>query len=190
MASIFQKAAWTIASAGILFISSCGTDTPTPNVDYDQEKVTNVRVTYNLLDNNGQPSGSVVQVNIDENGTANPETVQLEIGKKYKTEISFFNQSELLNNEIAGEATQHKVFLLTSQDGIINYEYNDMDPNGNGIGLNGTTTVMQAGTISLNLVLRHGLNKNNASAQGYNNTNYLQAGGVDDANVLFNIQAQ
>lgn len=178
-----------LAIVTTLFFTSCTKDEPTPTQENNQEEITAITVSYVKLHTDGTPMTDTASVTFDANGTPTPGTLSLSNGSSYLTLVTFYDHDEVLNSEIVEEGTEHKIFFFPSQSGIINYEYNDHDSNGNPIGLSGKTTILNPGTISLNLILRHGLNKNSSAAQGWNNTDYIQAGGEDDANVSFNIQA-
>ncbi len=184
------KIATALFIASGLFLASCTKDEPTPTKENDQEEITGITVNYIKLNSDGTQTTDTTSVAFDANGAPTPGTLTLSSGSSYLTLVTFYDHDEVLNSEIKEEATEHKIFFFPSQAGVINYEYNDHDSDGNPIGLSGKTTVLNPGVLNLNMILRHGLNKNSSAAQGWNNPDYVQAGGEDDANVDFNIQAE
>jgi len=173
-----------------LFFTSCTQDEPTPTPENNQEAITAITVSYVKLGTDGTPTTDTTSVTFDANGSPTPGFLSLSVGSSYLTLITFYDHDENMNSEITEEGTEHKIFFFPAQAGIINYAYNDQDSNGNPIGLSGKTTILNPGTTGLSIILRHGLNKNSAAAQGWNNADYIQAGGEDDANVSFDIQAE
>ncbi len=123
-------------------------------------------------------SGDTVKVTFEKDKTvSSPSHVHLHAGETYLMEIDFYYKGVKINSDF--DAPSHQFFFVGAPDGVFNYTYADER-----VGLKGYLTVNQAteSGFEWNLILRHGLNKNHAAAQAWNNPNYNQAGGSYDFN--------
>lgn len=184
-----SKIGLLIIMAGIFTISAC-TQKPTPTPEPEQEEYDEARVQFIPLDTDGVPGTDTTIIKFNAAGVPNPSHTHLHPNGSYRMLISLFYKGNPINQEIIDEGTEHKFFFVPSlSSGILSYEYNDADQEGNGIGLDGKITI-GAGEFDLKIVLRHGLDKHHAAAQDWNSNNYQAAGGADDLNIIFEIHAE
>lgn len=189
MKKLTYKIALVTAIAGVFTFSSCKDD-PAPTPEPEQEEFDAVRIDMIKLDAGGAQTTDTVTVNFDRAGNPTPGTAALSSSTAYRTLLTLSQNGTSINGEITEEGTEHKFFFIpTVASGITNYEYKDADTDGNGIGLDGKMTI-GTGTFDLKIVLRHALDKSKAEAQAWNSTNYQAAGGEDDLNINFKIEAQ
>lgn len=176
-------------ATGIFTLSSCSKD-PTPDPVVEQEEFDHARIELIKLNADGSQTVDTAAVDFDKEGTPTPQQIILENGKSYRALITLSLNGESINHEIVEEGTEHKFFFNPSQTGLLDYTYNDTDADGRGIGLDGKLTVTGTGTFDLKVILRHALDKSNASAQAWNSTSYQEAGGEDDLNITFGLKTQ
>jgi hypothetical protein len=178
-----------VLATAMFTVTSCTKD-PVPDPVVEQEEFDHALIQFIRLNPDGTETTDTIPVNFNKSGAPTPGQIILGNGKSYRTLITLSLKGASINDEIKEEGTEHKFFFNPSQQSIINYQYNDVDADGNGIGLDGKTTIIGTGTISLKVVLRHALDKNNPDAQAWNSTTYANAGGEDDLNITFGLQAQ
>lgn len=176
-------------AAGIFGLSSCSKD-PTPDPVVEQEEFDHARIDFIKLNADGSETTDTTTVDFDQEGVPAPQQLLLSNSTAYRMLLTLSLKGESINPEIVEEGTEHKFFFNPSQDGVISYVYNDADADGRGIGLDGKLTVSAAATFNLKVILRHALDKGNASAQDWNSTSYQAAGGEDDLNVSFGMKTQ
>ncbi|MEM1134988.1 MAG: type 1 periplasmic binding fold superfamily protein [Bacteroidota bacterium] len=132
---------------------------------------------------------------LDGDGGNDPEIddIVLESGKSYELEIEFLNENENpvedVTEEIEREDKEHQVFFLGSAvNSLISIDYDDMDDDGNPLGLENDVTVLQTGGPEvLNVILRHELDKD---ATGASEGNPDNAGGETEVDINFNVTVQ
>ncbi|WP_111669992.1 hypothetical protein [Algoriphagus litoralis] len=176
--------------------ASCDSDDPTP--ENDGEVITDVTLNFQELDASGNPVGLITSFSasdpegIEVGATPTIETVSLTRGKKYRMTIEVYNgiADEDITEEVLEEADEHQFFFLGSafSSNILTIAYDD--PSGELIGLQNTLNVSSSpGTnnTSMQVVLRHDLDKNFPGATNPNFTNYVQAGGESDLDITFPI---
>ncbi|GEM_PF-456842 len=176
-------------AAALITFSSCTKD-PDVKPEVEQEEYDAARIQYIELNADGSETTDTTTISFDKAGVPSPSHSHLHPGEKYRTLITLYYNGNSINHEIVEDGAAHKFFFVPSiAGGITNYTYNDADVNGRGIGLDGVTTVGE-GEFDLKVVLRHGINKAHAAAAAWNSTNYQEAGGSDDLNVMFEIHAE
>jgi hypothetical protein len=94
--------------------------------------------------------------------------------------------AENITNEIIEEAVDHQFFYSTSIDDLV-IAYDDMDPNGNAIGLETMVSANSANTGTITIILRHEPKK---SASGVADGTITNAGGETDIEVTFYVDIQ
>ncbi|MCE7054580.1 hypothetical protein LZF95_07835 [Algoriphagus sp. AGSA1] len=190
--NLFYLAALLAASA---FTLSCSSDDPTP--ENDGELITDVTLTFLELDENGDPVGASFDFTasdpegIETGATPTVETVVLEKGKTYQMTIELYNsiENEDITEEISEESDEHQFYFLGSAfvgTPVLTYAYDDEGEIK--LGLKGIVTVNEnpaATTATMQIILRHDLDKNFAGADNPNFTNYVQAGGETDLDITF-----
>jgi hypothetical protein len=179
-----------------LGFASCESDDPA--AENDGEVITEVKLNFQELDGSGNPIGLVTSFKASdpegiEVGTApNIERITLTKGKTYRMTIEARNgiKNEDITAEILEEADKHQFFFLGSAftGNILTITYND--PSGKLIGLRNRLTVSSSpGTnnTTMQVVLRHDLDKNFPGATNPNFANFVQAGGESDLDITFPI---
>lgn len=160
--------------------SSCKRDEPV--LEDDQEEYDSVEVLFTLVSNPEQ----TVKVVFNRFGSPEQEKYKILKDEEYKMEISLFHDGEEITAEVEDESLEHQFFFFAPESAVKDYTYRD-----NQLGLKG---VIQFGNSSaqfdLNILLRHGLNKEHPSAQLWNSPNYVEAGGVDDLSFTIPISLQ
>jgi hypothetical protein len=178
-------------------MGACTSDDP--EIEKEQEIITDVTLSFTEVDNNNNPVGNPVEFKaFDPQGLElgnNPtiQTIQLGIGKRYLLEIDLFNsiENEDITEEILEEADEHQFFFLGTAfvgSPVLTYTYADEDKNGNPIGLKGYVQVSSApgfNNAQFRLILRHDLNKSFPGANNPNWQNFVQAGGETDLDITF-----
>lgn len=183
---------------GLLFIvmtlSSCDDNTPTiPN---EEELITTVIL--ELTDGNGNDIDFISRDLDGEGGNAPVLTTEaLAANTVYTGHLELLNElheeeeeeaeeehghahGENISDEVREEAEEHQVFYLLSggADATIAYDEDDIDANGNPVGLEVAITTGDASSGSLRIVLRHLPKKPNDGTLD-------DAGGSSDVDVSF-----
>ena len=187
---------YLIAFALVPFaFSSCSSDDPVP--ENDGELITDVTLTFQELDASNNPVGTPFDFTasdaegIEIGSTPTVETVTLAKGKKYQMTIEVYNSvaGEDITEEISEESDEHQFYFLGSAfvgTPILTYLYDDQG--GIKLGLKGLVTVAEtpvSNNGNMQILLRHALDKNYPGAENPNFTNYAQAGGESDLDIVF-----
>lgn len=157
---------------GALTLTSCGDDDDPPIVN-PEEEITKVILTFT---NDADPSDVVTAEWFDEDGDGgqNPtiEPIVIDAAKTYDLDIEFINTLETppedITEEVEEEADEHMIFFefttdifgnpsgdgnVSSRSGAVNY--NDMDENGEPLGLSTTWSTDAAGQGTFRVILKH-----------------------------------
>lgn len=180
-----------IGLLSILCITSCKKDEPEdPIIPNEEEVITTLNFTL-TPDGGGAPVVFTFQ-DLDGDG-GNPPVVTdgvLDVNSTYTGSLELLNElespAEDITTEVQDEAEEHQFFFESSLSGI-NISYDDLDVNGNPIGLNTilNTDGLASGTIII--TLRHLPNKD---AVGVSSGDITNAGGETDIEVVFNVEVQ
>ncbi|MFT4522988.1 MAG: hypothetical protein ACI8ZN_001940 [Bacteroidia bacterium] len=174
-----------------LFISACKEDVPEdPIIPNEEEVITSLNFTltpegggtpvvlsFKDLDGDGGNAPAISEGTLVANTTYNGS---LELLKELET------PAEDITKEIEEEGVDHQFFFKTSVSGV-NFAYNDMDANGNPIGLSTILTTNGAGSGTITVTLRHEPKKD---ASGVSSGDMTNAGGETDIEVTFNVEVQ
>lgn len=191
-----KKIPFYLLAIVLVFFSSC--DSEDPEMENDEEVITDVTLNFTELDASGNPAGLSFSFSasdpqgIEVGNSPIIETVTLDRAKSYSMTISVLNsiENEDISEEIEEEADEHQFYFLGSgfvgSSAPMTYEYND--PSGELVGLEGIITV--AGTLPFNnaqmrVILRHDLDKNYPGADNPNFENFVEAGGSSDLDITF-----
>lgn len=173
----------------LLFTTSCTDDEPDdPVIPNEEEVITSLNfiltpsrggapVTFSFqdLDGDGGNDPVITGGTLDTNSTYTGSLVLL-------NELE--NPAENISDEINTEALEHQFFFQTTvSDLMVNYD--DMDVDGNPIGLSTIITTNSAGNGTITVVLRHEPNKD---ATGVSTGDITNAGGETDIEVTFNVE--
>ncbi len=172
-----------------LFSTSCNNDDDNSTPVNEEEVITTVTTT---LSGGGQII-TLTSRDLDGDGPNAPvKTVSgnLVAGVVYQGSTTFLNElanpAEDITEEVEEEGTDHQVFYqLASSLGTVTYDYNNVDENGNPIGLEFSLVSGTSGSTGLlTVTLRHEPNKTAANVSTGDITN---AAGNTDAEVSFSI---
>ena len=179
---------YVIGIVAILSTTSCEKEDPIiPN---EEEVITTL--TYTLTPDGGGIPVILTFQDLDGDGGNEP----IITGGQFDTNTTYDGALTLLNEimspvvditaEIQEEALDHQFFFQTSLEGV-DISYDDMDANGNPIGLSTkiATTGESSGTITV--ILRHEPDKEAAEVSSGDITN---AGGETDIKVTFDVEVQ
>lgn len=138
---------------------------------------TTVTMTYKDLDGDGSMAPVIT------NGTLAANTV-------YNCTIQVLNESESpaedITTEVQDEALEHQFFFQPTNANV-SVAYDDMDTDGNPIGIKSVLTTTTSGTSNLTIILRHEPAKTATGVAGGDITN---AGGETDIEVTFEVDVQ
>ncbi len=172
----------------ILSLNSCKKDDPI--IEEPVELITTL--TYTLTSSDG---GSVVVLSfqdLDGDGGNAPVITDgvLNANTTYTGVLMLSNEqaspAEDITEEISEEDEEHQFFFQSTVAGL-NISYTDQDSDGNPLGLTTALTTTDAGSGTINIVLRHEPAK---SADGVSGGDITNAGGETDIEVTFNVDVQ
>lgn len=172
----------------VFTLFSCSNDDNPAPVN-EEEVITTIKVT--LV--NGGNTITLQSQDLDGDGPNAPIVTvsgDLAASTTYLGSVKFLNElenpAEDITAEVEEEGVDHQLFFdLTNSLGTITY--NDVDDNGNPIGLEFTLVTGSAGSGTLTVTLRHEPNK---EASGVSDGDITNAGGSTDAQVTFNLTIQ
>ena len=165
------------------FVLSCGSDDDAPPpVINEEEVITTVILT--LTSNNGQEIVMTSQ-DLDGDGPNEPEITvsgNLSLATTYSGSVRLLNETvtpaENITDEVSAEGTEHQFFYTMGGGLNLTASYQDVDNNGNPIGILFDLTSTSASSGTLTCTLRHEpLKPNDGTLSG--------AGGDTDVSVSF-----
>lgn len=175
-----------------LVITSCSNDDAAVN---EEELITTVTAVY--TPQGGGTAITLQSKDLDGDGPNEP-VVSVDgafaQNKTYDGVVTFKNETTTpvddITAEIVEEGTDHQIFY--EKTGSLNaFSYatnaNNMDANGNPVGIQTVFSTTTAATGTLTITLKHLPNK---SAAGVANGDITNAGGNTDATVTFNVSVQ
>lgn len=173
---------------GITFFS-CSDDDNNPTPINEEEVITTLKIT--LV--NGANTIILQSQDLDGDGPNAPVVTvsgNLEANTTYTGSVEFLNEMESpaedITVEVVEEGVDHQVFYQLS-NALGTFTYEDVDDNGNPIGVEFTLLTGNAGTGTLTTTLRHEPNK---TASGVSTGDITNAGGSTDALVSFPVTVQ
>lgn len=182
---------FTIAFIATIGFTSCNNDDDTPDPVNEEEVITTVIATF--IPNGGGTNVILTSQDLDGDGPNDPEVTisgPFSSNTNYNGSVQFLNElespAEDITEEVAEEALEHQVFYNIT-NGIGDITYNDMDSDGNPIGLSFqfqslTTNDPVNGTLTI--TLKHEPNK---EGDGVSDGDITNAGGETDAQVSYNV---
>ena len=173
----------------MLFITSCKKDDPI--IENEEELITTL--IYTLTPEAG---GAPVVLSFQDldgvDGTIAPIFTggTLAANTSYNGSLQLLNESvnpaEDITVEVQEEAEEHQFFFEITISGL-SITYDDLDDNGNPIGLLSKITTTGSGSGTIKVTLRHEPNK---TAAGVSTGDITSAGGETDIEVTFNVVVQ
>jgi len=173
----------------LLFAVSCNDD-EMPEPPEEPELITTLN--YILTPTGGGDAVTLTYTDLDGEGSGAPVIVNgtLQNGTSYTGAITLLNETETpvesITEEISEEDEEHQFFFTTNNNNL-SVSYDDMDGDGNPIGLASTLTTAQAGTTNLTIILRHEPAKDGTDVAAGDITN---AGGETDIEATFEVTIQ
>ncbi len=161
-----------------------------PIIQNQEELITTVILTLNPSDNSGVKVFSFID--LDGDGGISPIITisKLKSNTVYLAEIEILNESgtttENITDEVRAEAEDHQFFYFTMNTDLT-IEYLDQDSNTNPIGINTKITTNNPGIGSLQITLKHLLDK---FASGVSQGEITNAGGETDIQVEFVLEIE
>ena len=180
-----------IGALSALFVTSCKKDEPeAPVIPNEEEVITTLN--YTLTPEGGGTSVTLTFQDLDGDGGNAPVISEgtLAANTTYNGSVELLNElenpAENITEEVEEEALDHQFFFETSVSDM-SVDYDDMDDNGNPIGLATIVTTDAASTGTLTITLRHEPSKD---ASGVSTGDITNAGGETDIEVTFNVEIQ
>lgn len=180
--------------ASLIFVS-CSDDDDNNNIpDPVNEEEVITTVTATLTPAGGGTVVTLQSQDLDGDGPDAPVITisgNLAANTTYSGSLDLLNETESpaesVTEEIEEEALEHQFFFDVSND-LFSVAYDDMDADGNPIGLDFiVTTDATTGTEAFTITLRHEPSKDAAGVSAGDITN---AGGETDVEVTFNVTVQ
>ena len=179
----------------MLFITSCEKDEPEdPIIPNEEEVITTLNFTL-TPDGGGTPVVLSFQ-DLDGDGGNAPTISEgtLDNNTIYNGSLELLNEledpAEDITLEVAEEELEHQFFyetLFPTELSDVNIAYNDLDEEGNPIGLSTVLTTGEMGSGTITVTLRHEPNKD---AAGVSSGDIANADGETDIEVTFNVEIQ
>lgn len=177
---------FSIAVIIALILNSC--EKKDPEIPNEEEVITTLK--YILTPENGGMTKVLKFVDLDGDGGNAPvySVDTLEANTTYTGTLELLNEQEnpadTTTNEIRGENQQHQFFYRTSDGLDLTVVYDDVDPDGNPVGLESKLTTGSASSGKLTITLRHQPDK---FASGVSDGDITNAGGETDIEVNFDV---
>lgn len=175
----------------MVFNTSCDPDEPDePMIPNEEELITTLKFTLTP-----EGGGTAVVLNFQdldgEGGNAAINTGgTLDANTTYEGSLELLNEiedpAEDITEEVEEEALEHQFFFETSIAGLA-IAYDDMDSDGNPVGLATIVTTADAGSGTISVTLKHEPEKDEPGVSDGDITN---AGGETDIAVTFNVEVQ
>ena len=180
-----------VVTSSILFGSCSNDEEPVPV--NEEEVITTMTITFVPQGGGGSPV--ILQTrDLDGDGPNAPVVSvsgSLSSGQTYDANIALLNETESpaedITSEVQAEGDEHQFFYLTAGNLELDTDYDDVDGNGNPIGLSFIASAGNAGTGTLTVVLRHLPDK---EADGVSEGDITNAGGNTDVSEDFPLEIQ
>ncbi|GLB49705.1 type 1 periplasmic binding fold superfamily protein [Neptunitalea lumnitzerae] len=173
--------------ATISFVSC--SDDDTPQVINEEEVITTMNVTLT----SGSQTVTLTSQDLDGDGPNAPEITvsgNLAANTTYTGNVELLNETESpaenVTEEVEEENADHQFFFI-STGAIADTDYADVDANGDPVGIDFTLTTGDAGTATLQVILRHLPEKD---AEGVSDGDITNANGETDFQAEFEITVE
>lgn len=171
-----------------LLTTSCGDDDP--DIPVEPEVITTLN--YTLTGGGSTVTLSFQDLDGDGGNTPTITGGTLAANTTYLGSIELLNESnpddiENITEEIEEEDEEHQFFFQTTGDISVAYDSEDVDADGNPVGLQNTLATGAAGAGTVTVILRHEPNK---GGEGVADGDITNAGGETDIEVTFDVTVQ
>lgn len=166
-------------------VTSCADDDD-PEIENEEELITDITLTF--TPEGGGSDVTLTFADADGEGGNAPVITggTLAANTNYDVVASFSNPEELIDTELLEEDDEHQVFYVVSSGLDATFTYDDMDGDGNPLGLKTKAVTGAAGSGTVTLVLRHEPTK----GPSITIDNLAAAGGSTDAEVVYPVTIQ
>ena len=175
-----------------LVLMSCSNDDDNPDPVNEEEVITTLTATFSPDGGGADITMTYQDLDGDGPGVATITiSGPLAASTTYNGSLDLLNETETpaesITEEIEEEDDEHQ-FFFSSTGNVGTFAYDDMDGDGNPVGLAFTLTTGVATTGNITIILRHEPNKN---GEGVSDGDITNAGGETDISVTFtNVQVQ
>ncbi len=175
-----------LATLFVVILSSCGSDDP--EIPNEEELITTLEFT--LTPEGGGSSVVFSFTDLDGDGGDAPVIVNgtLEDSTSYTGTLVLLNETEDpaedITEEVEEEDAEHQFFFTVSSGLNLEVTYDDMDDNGNPVGIASIVETLEASSGTLTILLRHEPDKD---AEGVADGDPSNAGGETDIQVTFDV---
>ena len=167
----------------VVALSGCKKDKPEPV--NEEEVITTVKLTFTSATGGSPVVAEWKDADGDGSGAPVVGSATLSANRTYAMTVEILNESVVpatnTTGEIKAEAQDHQLFFAKSAGLNLTVAYDDADGDGKPIGLANVVTTGAASTGTLQVTLRHALNKSGANVSTGNVTN---AGGETDVETV------
>jgi hypothetical protein len=170
----------------LMLLMGCNDDVSDPDGhdhDHDHGVIAAVQLTF------APTSGGDAVIYEMHDGVS--DEVQLMAGESYDLSVAVLEEDADglldLTGEISNDAESHQVFFLgddiaseatQSQNALVSVDYNDSDSNGMPLGIDSVATGLQAGSGSMQVVLRHMPPENGSPIKNADSAADVASGGL------------
>ncbi|MBE7178003.1 MAG: hypothetical protein INR69_16485 [Mucilaginibacter polytrichastri] len=188
MTRFYRNFKLIMLAALLLGLNACKKEQP--EKELPQEEFKSVIFQFIELEAHGDhfhEHADTVKIEFGADGNATGSHYDLHAGTSYRLKVVAYDfVGREMQNEFVQDASAHQLFITGAQDGVLNYVYEDEN-----VGVTGRLDVLKPseGSMILNAVLRHGLDKTKATAADWNNPNHADFGGSADFSLRFPLHA-
>jgi hypothetical protein len=175
----------------MLLVGGCNNEDPVPA--NEEELITTLTLTFQKVDDLGTPLNAPVSFtweDLDGSGSAAPviDDVTLDANSNYQVTLELIDKSKTpkldVGAEVEEEGDEHQFFFVGASTLQLSFQYDDLDVNGNPIGLKAMATSQSASSGTLSVILRHEPLKD---AAGVFKGDITNAEGETDLDATFNV---
>lgn len=167
-----------LLAAVTLLFSACKKDNPVH--EHDNEEISTLTLTFTPQEGLDAPTKTLVFTSTD---NANKELNLRQGSYKLAITAKDFDGHDI-TEEFVEHADEHQFFFVGPTKEQVAYAYSDAN-----VGIEGIWNNLQVSNgIPVQVILMHGLNKQNVSAADWNNPDYFRiGGGTRDISISFNL---
>ena len=184
--SILRRTAILGALVIALFGLNACDDDDAPEPENESEVITTVKLTFTPAGGGNPLTFQAKDADGDGPDNIVIDDIVLSANTDYTVSLEFLNElespAEDITEEVREEGAEHQVFYTVNPSGLLTVTYNDADVNGRPIGVDTQWETGDAGTGSIDVVLKHQPDIKDANS-GIND-------GETDINVTFTVNLE